>query len=165
MEDSALSPNDTYSSISTPSKPGTEIVCDTYSTDDHWEAVKLNENQRAWQCRHCKKQYSIKTSKTHLKEHVTLRCPKSPLSKTQIKAFPKITKNEMDKSIVDLVVSTGMSFNILDNPLFHQVARNLHYVKYSYKIPHSTTIPQHLMENIFNLRFDFIKNILAKFPG
>ncbi|CAG8674757.1 6074_t:CDS:2 [Dentiscutata erythropus] len=167
MEDSTPSPNDTVSSTPILSETGTEIVCDTYSHNDHWKAITLkdNQNQRVWKCQHCVKTYSINTSRTHLKEHTTLRCPKSPLSDTQIKAFLKITKNEMDKSIVDLVVSTGMSFNILDSSLFRQVARNLQYVKHSYKIPHSTTISRHLTGDIFNLRFDFIKNILAKSPG
>ncbi|CAG8623419.1 5961_t:CDS:2 [Cetraspora pellucida] len=164
MEDSTLSPNDAVSSISTPTGTGTEIVCNTYCTKDHWKAVEEENKPKAWKCLYCNnKTFSIKTSRSHLKEH-TLKCPQSPISEFRSDEFRQVTKEEMDKSIVDLVIRTGMSFSILDNPLFHQVARNLCYVTNSYKIPHSTTISRHLTGNIFDLRFEFIKNILATSP-
>ncbi|CAG8601126.1 5192_t:CDS:1, partial [Scutellospora calospora] len=71
----------------------------------------------------------------------------------------------MKTSIIDLVVGTGISFNVLDSSLFHSMARKLHSVTNSYKILHSTTVLRHLSGNIFSLKFEFIKNILAKAPG
>ncbi|CAG8644294.1 8437_t:CDS:2, partial [Scutellospora calospora] len=108
--------------------------------------------------------YSINTSRTHLKEH-TIKCPNSPLMDTQNDAFQQITKEEIDKLIVNLIVRTGMSFNVLENPLFHKMARNLQYIKKSYKVLHPTTISRYISGNIFNLRFNFIKNILTKSSG
>ncbi|CAG8744949.1 7675_t:CDS:2 [Cetraspora pellucida] len=95
MEDSTLSPNDTVSKISTPSEIGTEIVCNTYSTNDHWENI-TKDNKSIWRCCHCKiKTYSINTSRTHLKGH-TLKCSTSSLSMTQSKVFQQISREEMD---------------------------------------------------------------------
>ncbi|CAG8806757.1 12891_t:CDS:2, partial [Cetraspora pellucida] len=128
-EDSTLSSNDAVSSILTPTETGTKIVCNTYSTKDHWKIDEEHNNQ-----------------------------------KTQIDVFRQVTKEEIDKSIIDLVVSTGISFSILDNLLFRQVARNLRYVTNSYKILHSMTILRHLTGNIFNSRLEFVKNLLAKSP-
>ncbi|CAG8730950.1 15123_t:CDS:2 [Dentiscutata erythropus] len=71
----------------------------------------------------------------------------------------------MDNSIIDLVVGTGISFNILDNPLFHNMVKKLHSVADSYKISHSTTVLRHLSGNIFSKRLEFIKNILLKTSG
>ncbi|CAG8794023.1 2896_t:CDS:2, partial [Cetraspora pellucida] len=115
MEDSTASPNDIIPSISTQSEIGKEIVGNTYHTKDHWMAT-----------------YSINISRTYLKEH-TLSCSSSPICKTHGDVFKQITKEEIDKSIVDLVVRIGISFSILDNPLFHKITRNLHYVINSYK--------------------------------
>ncbi|CAG8707581.1 8138_t:CDS:2, partial [Scutellospora calospora] len=108
--------------------------------------------------------YSINTSRTYLKEH-TIKYPNSPLIDIQNDAFQQITKEEMDKLIVNLIVRTGMSFNVLKNPLFHKMARNFQYFKKSYKVPHPTIISRYISRNIFNLRFNFIKNILAKSSG
>ncbi|CAG8680861.1 12931_t:CDS:2 [Dentiscutata heterogama] len=72
------------------------------------------------------------------------------------------TSKDVDNSIVDMVVATGISFNVLNNPFFHRMTKNLHYITYLYKIPHPTTISQHLTGNIFDSRLKFIKDILAK---
>ncbi|CAG8625778.1 6882_t:CDS:2 [Dentiscutata heterogama] len=143
MEDSIASPDNTIASTSTHSDTEAEIVSNTYRTKDHWVPSTKNEGQKVWRCFHCKeKTFSINTSRLHLKTH-TLSCSYSPLSEGEI--FQQITKVEMDKSIIDLVVRTGISFSILDNPLFHKMARNLRYVINSYKVPHSTTISRHLI--------------------
>ncbi|CAG8507311.1 3129_t:CDS:2, partial [Scutellospora calospora] len=143
MENLIESPNNIISSISIPNEIGTEVVGNTYRTKDHWITTMYN-NQNVWQCLHCQtKKYSINTSRTHLKEH-TIKCPNSPLMDTQNDAFQQIIKEEIDKLIVDLIVRTGMSFNVLENPLFHKMARNLQYVKKSYKVPHPTTISRYI---------------------
>ncbi|CAG8767494.1 26174_t:CDS:2 [Dentiscutata erythropus] len=100
------------SGVSTPSEVGSEVV---------------------------DKKFSIKTSRSYLKTH-TLKCPNSLLNETQSNVFKQITKGEIDKSIVDFVVRTGISFSILDNLLFYQIAQNLCHVTKLYKIPYSTTI-------------------------
>ncbi|CAG8830665.1 12223_t:CDS:2, partial [Cetraspora pellucida] len=159
------SPNDTISSVSTQSEIGKEIVSNTYHTKDHWMAVSMHNDQKLWKCDYCQlKTYSINISRIHLKEH-TLSCSFSSICKTHGDVFKQITKEEMDKSIVDLVVRTGISFSIFDNPLFYKMTRNLHYVINSYKVPHSTTISRHLTSDMFNKRFEFIRNILAKTFG
>ncbi|CAG8734948.1 uncharacterized protein OCT59_010522 [Rhizophagus irregularis] len=68
-------------------------------------------------------------------------------------------------SIIDLVVGTGMPFNVLNSSLFHRMVSKLHCVSNSYKVPHPTTISRYLSENIYETRFGFIKNLLAKMPG
>lgn len=165
MEDSAASPMDSASNVSTPSAIGSEIVVSNkYRTKDHWVIID-SENQQTWICLHCReKKYSKNTSRSHLKEH-TLKCPNSPLYEAQSGAFQQLSKEDMDKSIVDFVVGTGISFNTFDNPLFHKMVRNLRFVTSSYKVPHSTTISRYLSGNVFDLRFNFIKDILAKFSG
>ncbi|CAG8630234.1 12647_t:CDS:1 [Cetraspora pellucida] len=167
MEDLTESPNDFVSSNSTQNNinnTNSEVVSSSYSTKDHWEIV-LHNNQRVWQCLHCKtKVYSINTSRTHFKNH-TLTCPSTLASLIQDKTFKQITKEDVDNLIVDLVIGTGMSFNILNNPLFHNMARKLYFVTSTYKVPHPTTVSRHLTGNIFNKRFEFIKNILNKCLG
>ncbi|CAG8636797.1 3894_t:CDS:2, partial [Scutellospora calospora] len=97
-------------------------------------------------CQHCEsKVYSINTSKTHLKKH-TMSCPSSPLNTAEGNPFKLVTKDDVDSSIVDLIVRTGMSFNILNNPLFHKMAKQLHYIVNSYKIPYPTTISRHITD-------------------
>ena len=50
----------------------------TYSTKQHWNMIFHND-KNIWQCKYCQdKKYSIKTSKTHLKNH-SVSCPYSPL--------------------------------------------------------------------------------------
>ncbi|CAG8443835.1 10665_t:CDS:2 [Dentiscutata heterogama] len=114
---------------------------------------------------HCqKKTYAIKTSRTHLKKH-TLSCFNSPLNETRTEELKPTTKEDVDNSIMDMVIATGASFNILNNPSFRKMVRNLRYVTPSYKIPHSTTISRHITGNIFDLRLKFIKDVLAKTSG
>lgn len=79
--------------------------------------------------------------------------------------FKPVTKEEVDNSIIDLVVGTGMSFNVLNSSLFHRMVNKLHCVTNSYKVPHPTTISRHLSGNIYETRLDYIKNLLAKMPG
>ncbi|CAG8837755.1 9766_t:CDS:1, partial [Cetraspora pellucida] len=79
--------------------------------------------------------------------------------------FKPITKEDVDNSIMDMVIASGVLFNILNNLSFRKMARNLCYVTPSYKIPHSTTIYRHITSNIFNLRLKFVKDILAKTSG
>jgi len=71
-------------------------------------------------------------------------------------------KKEVDNSIIDLVISTGLSFNVLNSLLFHKMINKLQCVINSYKISHSTTIYYHLSGDIYEIRFKFIKEILAK---
>ncbi|CAG8481391.1 15561_t:CDS:2, partial [Gigaspora rosea] len=76
-----------------------------------------------------------------------------------------VTKEDVDNSIIDLVVGTGISFNILNNPSFHRMVNKLHYVIDTYKVPHPTTISRHLSGSIYEIRFNFIKDVMAKMPG
>ncbi|CAG8748181.1 6638_t:CDS:1 [Dentiscutata erythropus] len=162
-EDLTASSISSVSISSASSVVGTEIVCNMYKTSDHFSIVENKDNKKVQRCNHCNnKQYSMNTNITHLKGHV-LRCSSSPLYNIQNNTFQQITKEEIDKTIVDLVIETGMSFNILDNPLFLKMARNLHYVVKLYKVPHPTTILRYLTGNIFNSRFNFIKSILAEY--
>lgn len=49
----------------------TETINNMYRTREHWIEV-LHDDQNVWQCLHCNvKQYSINTSKMHLK---TIQC-------------------------------------------------------------------------------------------
>ena len=74
-------------------------------------------------------------------------------------------KEDVDNSIVDLVVGTGMSFNVLNSSLFYRMVNKLQHVTKLYKIPHPTTISRHLSGNIYEIRLKFIKDIIAKMPG
>jgi len=114
---------------------------------------------------HCqKKQYSINTSKTHLKSHTfsCLTCINRDNNNTN---SGSATKDDVDNSIIDLVVGTGLSFNVLNSLLFQKMVNKLQCVTNSYKIPHSTTISRHLSGDIYETRLTFIKEILAKMPG
>ncbi|CAG8747714.1 15578_t:CDS:2 [Cetraspora pellucida] len=54
----------------------------------------------------------------------TTSCPYFPICESQnnkSRLIKPIMKDEMNNSIIDLVVGTGISFNILDNPLFHNM--------------------------------------------
>ncbi|CAG8770400.1 13852_t:CDS:1 [Cetraspora pellucida] len=139
----------------------TESSNSTYTTKEHWTEV-LHENQMVRQCKHCnKKQYSVNTSKFHLKKH-TISCTAQGIKF----GFNKpVTKEDVDNSIIDLVISSGISFNILNSSLFHRIVNMLHYVTDTYKVPHSTTISCHLSESIYEIRLEFIKSIIAEMPG
>ncbi|CAG8686454.1 11001_t:CDS:1, partial [Scutellospora calospora] len=155
----------TTSNASAPSEIEPDVVGTTYRTSEHF-VITVVGNKNVWKCIHCNiKNYSIKTSRTYLKEHVLFRCPSSPLHNTQNNTSQLITKEDMNKTITDLVVGTGVSFNILNNPLFHKMAKNLQYVSKLYKVPHPTTISRYLTGNLFNLRFNIIKSILAESSG
>ncbi|CAG8767017.1 3434_t:CDS:2, partial [Cetraspora pellucida] len=132
-----------------------------YITSKYWDKV-LHEDKLVRQCKNCKKQqFSINTSKLHLKKH-TAKCTTQNIKFNFIKP---ITKEDVDNSIIDLVVGTGISFNILNNPLFHRMVNKLHYVTDTYKVPHPTTISCHLSGSIYEIRFNFIKDVMAKMPG
>ncbi|CAB5193363.1 unnamed protein product [Rhizophagus irregularis] len=138
------------------------IINNTYRTKEHWTEV-LHDNQNIWLCLHCNvKQYSSNTSRTHLKNH-TLSCLNNNMTKSN--SIKPVIKEEVDNSIIDLVVDTGMPFNVLNSSLFHRMVSKLHCVLNSYKVPHPTTISRYLSENIYETRFGFIKNLLAKMPG
>ncbi|CAG8810437.1 4439_t:CDS:1, partial [Dentiscutata erythropus] len=132
-----------------------------YITSKYWDEV-LHEDKLVRQCKNCKKQrFSINTSKSHLKKH-TAKCTTQNIKFNFVKP---ITKEDVDNSIIDLVVGTGISFNILNNPLFHRMVNKLHYVTDTYKVPHPTTISHHISESIYEIRFNFIKDVMAKMPG
>ena len=108
-----------------------------------------------------KKKYSINTSKTHLKNHA-ISCVATQIKSSSIKPM---AKDDVDNSIIDLVVGTGLSFNVLNSLLFHRMVEKLRFVTNSYKVPHPTTISRHLSGDIYEIRLKFIKDILAKAPG
>ncbi len=114
-----------------------------------------------------KKQYSINTSKTHLKNH-TISCLTYVIqdnSQTNSSSIKPMAKEEVDNLIIDLVIGTGLSFNVLNSLLFHKMVNKLQCVTNSYKIPHSTTISRHLSGDIYEIRLKFIKETLAKVSG
>ena|SRR2546421_2923029 len=132
-----------------------------YNTKEHWIEV-LRDNQIIWQCIHCQqKQYSINTSKTHLKNHA-ISCVATQIKSSSIKPM---AKDDVDNSIIDLVVGTGLSFNVLNSLLFHRMVEKLRFVTNSYKVPHPTTISRHLSGDIYEIRLKFIKDVLAMTPG
>ncbi|CAG8835809.1 15875_t:CDS:1 [Cetraspora pellucida] len=131
---------DSASNASTSNNNEIVVIGNIYSTKDNWIVVEDDDNNEFWRCMHCqKKTYAIKTSRTHLKKH-TLSCFNSPLNEIQTEGFKPITKEDVDNSIMDIVIASGVSFNILNNLSFRKMARNLCYVTPSYKIPHSTMI-------------------------
>ncbi|CAG8443654.1 13342_t:CDS:2 [Dentiscutata heterogama] len=138
-----------------------------YCTKDHWNMI-LNNNNKAWKCCHCQEKiYKFNTNRTYLKQHTT-SCSYSPICESRnnkSRLIKPIMKDKMDNSIIDLVVGTGILFNIFDNSLFHNMVKKLYSVADSYKISHLTTISQHLSGNIFSKRLEFIKNILIKTSG
>ncbi|CAG8707568.1 7741_t:CDS:1 [Cetraspora pellucida] len=153
------------SSTLTPNNNEVVVIGNMYNTRKNWIEITGDDNKKYWKCIHChEKTYAIKTSRTHLKNH-TMICPNSPLGETPNEGFKPVTKEDVDNSIVDLVVVTGMPFNILINLFFLKMTKNLCYATYLYKIPHPTTISQHLTGNIFDLRLNFVMNILAKTSG
>src|SRR6266498_657716 len=114
-----------------------------------------------------KKTISINTSKTHLKNH-TISCLTYVIqdnSQTNSSPNKPMAKEEVDNSIIDLVIGTGLSFNVLNSLLFHKMVNKLQCVTNSYKIPHSTTISCHLSGDIYEIRLKFIKETLAKVSG
>src|SRR6266498_39766 len=83
-----------------------------------------------------KKQYSINTSKTHLKNH-TISCLTYVIqdnSQTNSSSIKPMAKEEVDNLIIDLVIGTGLSFNVLNSLLFHKMVNKLQCVTNSYKI-------------------------------
>ena len=74
-------------------------------------------------------------------------------------------KKEVDNSIIDLVISTGLSFNVLNSLLFHKIINKLQCVINSYKISHSTTISYYLSGDIYEIKLKFIKKTLVKVSG
>ncbi|CAG8575282.1 22288_t:CDS:2, partial [Gigaspora rosea] len=129
----------TYSDNSTPSISSEDNIIESSTNADAYITKKhwtevLHENQVVRQCKHCNK-----------------------------KRYSINTK-DVDNSIIDLVVGTGISFNILNNPSFHRMVNKLHYVIDTYKVPHPTTISRHLSGSIYEIRFNFIKEVIAKMP-
>ncbi|CAG8748562.1 23031_t:CDS:2 [Dentiscutata erythropus] len=153
----ALTQNDSNTDIFLQNNSGVEIN-NTFKTKDHWIEV-IHNNKKSWRCLHCQnKVYSCNTSRTYLKNY-TLSCSSNFVDDNHNRPM---SRDDMDDSIVDLVIGTGISFNVIDSPLFHRMARKLYRVTHSYKIPHSTTVSRHLSGNIFDKRLEFVKEALAK---
>ncbi|CAG8510495.1 2204_t:CDS:2 [Gigaspora margarita] len=139
----------------------TESSSSTYTTKEHWTEV-LHENQIVRQCKHCnKKRYSVNTSKSYLKKH-TISCTTQD---TKFSSIKPVTKEDVDNSIIDLVISSGISFNVLNSSLFRRMVNKLHYVTNTYKVPHPTTISRHLSGSIYEIRHEFINGVMAEMPG
>ncbi|CAG8611996.1 16681_t:CDS:2, partial [Dentiscutata heterogama] len=152
MEDLRTYPDNSISNVSLEDNV-TESSSGTYITKEHWAEV-LHENKVVRQCKNCnKKRYSVNTSKSHLKKH-TISCTTQD---TKFSFIKPVTKEDVDNSIIDLVVSTGISFNVLNGLLFHRMVNKLHYVTDTYKVPHPTTISRHLSGRIYEIRREFIK--------
>ena len=78
----------------------------------------------------------INTSKTHLKNH-TISCLTYVIqdnSQTNSSSIKPMAKEEVDNLIIDLVIGTGLSFNVLNSLLFHKMVNKLQCVTNSYKI-------------------------------
>ncbi|CAG8678695.1 14546_t:CDS:2 [Dentiscutata erythropus] len=86
--------------------------------------------------------YTIKTSRTYLKKH-TLLYLNSPLNEAQTEWFRPITKEDIDNSIMDMVIATGVSFNILNNPSFYILAKTSGQILLTYDGWHSTVHKSH----------------------
>jgi len=102
-----------------------------------------------------KKQYSINNSKTYLKNH-TISCLTYVIqdnSQTNSSSIKPMAKEEVDNLIIDLVIGTGLSFNVLNSLLFHKMVNKLQCVTNLYKISSF---------NIINLSGDNGLNLLKK---
>ena len=68
----------------------------------------------------------------------------------------------MNNLIINLIIGTKLSFNILNSLLFYKMINKFQYVTNSYKITYLTTISYYLLGDIYEIRLKFIKETLAK---